>query len=429
MNRSFPISRLVGRLVLSGLFLCSLPVVASSVGMSNPQEARRARKLILQPSILHFGNAVVGQTYSIPVTLTNAGHSMEVIFDIYRSNGYFRLQGAKLPLRLNPGESASFEIRFVPKRDRPVGTDFTFAGSGATELVLHADGTGVSAGLTSNPLRVDFGNLAVGRRERFPITLTNSGVASQTIAGAAVSNDEFGLWGLRLPMTLDPGESVTFEARFEPHRIGPSAGGITLNTAGTNLAIAMVGEGSEVGQLSMSPPHFSFGNVTVGATATVTGKLLAGARDVTIYSAGITSREFALSGISFPLTIPAGRSKPYQVTFTPSSSGEASSVIAFQASTARLTVQQALLGNGTPRTSHSVNLSWNSGSAGVVGYNIYRASAASGPYSKINSAPDPNTSFLDTSVQGGQTYFYVTTAIGSDGKQSAFSSWIQVAIP
>jgi hypothetical protein len=429
MSRSFPISRLVSRFVFSGLFLCSLPLAAKSVGMSNPQEARRASKLVVEPSILHFGNAVLGQTYSLPATLTNAGRSMEVISDVYRSNGYFRLRAARFPLRLNPGESVRFEIRFVPRRNFSVGTDFTFAGPGATELVLHADGTGVSTGLTSNPLRVDFGNLPLGRRERFPITLTNSGLVSQTIAGAAVSNDEFGLWGLRLPMTLDPGESVTFEARFEPHRIGPSAGGITLNTSESNLAIAMVGEGSEVGQLSMTPTHLSFGSVTVGATATVTGRLLAGATDVTIYSAGITSPEFALSGLSFPLTIPAGHSKPYQITFTPSSSGEASAVIAFQSSSARLSTEQALLGTGMPRASHSVNLSWNSGSSGVVGYNIYRATSSGGPYSRINSAPDPSTTFLDTTVQGGQTYFYVTTAIGSDGKQSAFSNWIQVVIP
>jgi len=261
------------------------------------------------------------------------------------------------------------------------------------------------------------------------VTLTNSGPVSQTIADAAVSNDEFGLWGLKLPMTLDPGESVTFEARFEPHRIGPSTGGITLTTSESNLAIAMKGEGSEVGQLSMTPSHLSFGSVTVGATATVTGRLLAGATDVTIYSAGITSPEFALSGISFPLTIPAGHSKPYQVTFNPSSSGEASGVIAFQSSSAHLSTEQALLGTGMPRASHSVNLSWNTSGAGVVGYNIYRGASSSGPYSKINSAPDPNTSFLDTSVLGGRTYFYVTTAIGSDGKQSAFSNWIQVVIP
>lgn len=415
--------------MLAGLFLCSLPGVASSVGMSSPQEARRARNLIFEPSILHFGNAVVGQTYSLPVTLTNAGRSIEVISDVYRSNGYFRMRAAKFPLRLNPGESVSFEIRFVPRRDRSVGTDFTFAGAGATGVVLHADGTGVSTGLTSNPLRVDFGNLPLGRRERFPVTLTNSGPVSQTIADAAVSNDEFGLWGLKLPMTLDPGESVTFEARFEPHRIGPSIGGITLNTSGSNLAIAMEGAGSEVGQLSMTPTHLNFGNVTVGAAVTVTGRLLAGATDVTIYSAGITSPEFALSGISFPLTIPAGHSKSYQVTFNPSSSGEASAVIAFQSSSAHLSTEQALIGTGMARALHSVNLSWNSGGAGVVGYNIFRGASSSGPYSKINAAPDPTTTFLDATVQGGQTYFYVTTAIGSDGKQSAFSNWIQVVIP
>ena len=75
-----------------------------------------------------------------------------------------------------------------------------------------------------------------------------------------------------------------------------------------------------------------------------------------------------------------------------------------------------------------VDLSWNAAPA-VVGYNVYRASRAGGPYSKINSVLDAGTVFSDSSVQGGQSYYYVTTSVDSTGAQSSYSNEIQAAIP
>jgi hypothetical protein len=399
-----------------------------AVSVRHGNSARFGR-LVVEPEILHFKDAVLGQVYVQPVTLTNRGRSAVVIWDVDRSNANFRLRAMKLPLRLAPGESVSLEIGYVPNRRGRVDTDFIFRSSRSTHLVLHADGNGATEGLISNPRKVDFGNVPMGRREHLPVTLTNSNSESLTLTRASASGGEFGFWGLDLPVTLAPGESITFNATFAPRRTGGSAGRIILDTPGVNLAIRLDGEGSPVGQLSTAPIQLSFGNVTVGACATLTGRLVAGAADVTIYSAGITSSEFALSGISFPLTIPAGQSKFYKMTFSPSSSGEASAIISFQSSSADSRIEQALVGIGTRGQSHSVNLSWNPGSSGVVGYNVYRANSSGGPYSRINSAPDPSTSYLDTTVFGGQTYFYVTTAIASNGKQSAFSNWVEVAIP
>jgi fibronectin type 3 domain-containing protein len=55
---------------------------------------------------------------------------------------------------------------------------------------------------------------------------------------------------------------------------------------------------------------------------------------------------------------------------------------------------------------HTVNLSWDaSTSQNIVGYNVYRGANASGPYTKINSTLDPSTSYSDSTVQAGQTYF------------------------
>jgi fibronectin type 3 domain-containing protein len=60
---------------------------------------------------------------------------------------------------------------------------------------------------------------------------------------------------------------------------------------------------------------------------------------------------------------------------------------------------------------------------------VYRASQAGGPYSKINLVLDANTTFVDSSVQGGQNYYYVTTSVDSTGAQSSYSNEVQAAIP
>jgi len=42
---------------------------------------------------------------------------------------------------------------------------------------------------------------------------------------------------------------------------------------------------------------------------------------------------------------------------------------------------------------------------------------------------DASTVFTDSSVQGGQSYYYVTTSVDSTGAQSPYSNEIQTAIP
>jgi fibronectin type 3 domain-containing protein len=47
----------------------------------------------------------------------------------------------------------------------------------------------------------------------------------------------------------------------------------------------------------------------------------------------------------------------------------------------------------------------------------------------MNTAPHPAASFTDTSVQPGQTYFYMTTAVDKKGRESKFSNRVQVTLP
>ena len=77
---------------------------------------------------------------------------------------------------------------------------------------------------------------------------------------------------------------------------------------------------------------------------------------------------------------------------------------------------------------HTVSLNWNTSmSSNVVGYNIYRGTT-SGSYALLKSM-NSNTSYLDTSVQSGQTYYYVVTAVDAAGAESPYSNTAEAVIP
>ena len=52
-----------------------------------------------------------------------------------------------------------------------------------------------------------------------------------------------------------------------------------------------------------------------------------------------------------------------------------------------------------------------------------------GKFTQINAVLDATTSYTDSSVVDGQTYFYETTAVNSGNEESAPSSPVEAVIP
>jgi fibronectin type 3 domain-containing protein len=78
---------------------------------------------------------------------------------------------------------------------------------------------------------------------------------------------------------------------------------------------------------------------------------------------------------------------------------------------------------------HLVTLTWSaSSSPGVSYYKVYRGTVSGGPYSLLTNAVS-TTSYTDSSVKSGSTYYYVTTAVDSSGVESAYSDTAQAVIP
>jgi Abnormal spindle-like microcephaly-assoc'd, ASPM-SPD-2-Hydin len=409
----------------NGLQTSTLAVSLSGTGVG-------AGQLSPNPASLNMGGVPLGSSSTQSGTLSNTGGSSLTVSQASVTNAAFNVSGITLPQALAPGQSAAYLVTFTPQSQGSVSGNVTFSSNGSNPtLNVALSGTAVSPGtLAANPTSDNFGTVQVGTTQSVYQTITNSGGASVTISQASATGAGFGITGLGLPLTLSPGQSVTFTASFSPTTVGSTAGSITIlsNATDPTLTIGLSGAGAAQGQLTITPSSADFGTVTVGTNTSKSGSIGASGSSVTISSGSINSSEFLLNGISFPLTLAAGQSIPVTLTFAPQTSGSASATLSL-VSNASNSPAALLTGTGSAPAQHSVALSWNDSGSGIAGYNIYRASVSGGPYSVINSGLNSTTSYNDGAVQAGQTYYYAVTAVDVSGIESTYSNEVPAAVP
>jgi hypothetical protein len=208
---------------------------------------------------------------------------------------------------------------------------------------------------------------------------------------------------------------------------------ITDNASGSPQTVSLSGTGTGTAALvSLSPTSLAFGNQPVDMTSSAQTVTLSntGNAALSITSLALTgtnASDFAQAN-TCGSSVAAGANCTIAVMFTPSVTGtEAASLsIADNRSGSPQTVP--LSGAGT----HDVILSWTaSTTSGVVGYNVYRGTTSGGESATpLNSSPINGTTYSDETVQAGQTYYYVVTAVASDdGTQSAYSNQTSSTVP
>jgi len=78
--------------------------------------------------------------------------------------------------------------------------------------------------------------------------------------------------------------------------------------------------------------------------------------------------------------------------------------------------------SAAPNGKKRVILKWTQSSTiDIVGNRVYRATTSGGPYALLYTSSTPITSYSDSSVASGTTYYYVVTAKKS-GQESAYSN-------
>jgi hypothetical protein len=255
--------------------------------------------------------------------------------------------------------------------------------------------------------------------------VTNARPWNKEIATLQITGSSFSISGPHLPVVLSPKQSITLKISFTPKALGVTSGSVFVPAVALN--IPLTGDGTQIGQLTIAPASLNFGSVDVGSTTTQPSAMTATGGSVTVSSAGSSNSQFSVSGVSFPLTIGAGKSVGFDVVFSPTKSGTFSGTVTFASNSSSPPPSESATGIGILPT-HSVDLSWNSSTSPVVGYNVYRG-LTSGVYSKINTALDPSVTYTDRTVASGVTYYYVATAVNSYGDESKPSMPVKVVIP
>ncbi len=197
-----------------------------------------------------------------------------------------------------------------------------------------------------------------------------------------------------------------------PITVTGNGGGIQQNTTVTLTVTAQANF-----TISASPASLSIQQGNQG-TSTISTAISGGFNSaISLSASGVPSG----TTVSFnPQTIPAP------------GSGNSTMTVTVGANTPMGTYPITVTGNGggiqqtvsvTLTVTAQVALSWTaSSSPGIAGYNAYRSINSNGPYIKLNGNLISTTSYNDQGVHSGNTYYYVTTAVDSQGTESAYSN-------
>ncbi len=413
--------------LVSVLLSCSGTVPGEGVALPS--------QLISNPASIDFGVVAVGSSSTESITLTNSATESVTISQVNLTNSSFSISDLTLPFDLGEGQSTSFLVTFIPIANEAVSGDIfvvSNASGSPTVILLAGSGLGGESLVSLNPNSVNFGDVLVGGSSTRAVNLLNLGSNTETIFQADVNGSRFSISGVSIPLVLSGGATVGFSVTFSPIAGGNLTGSVSFLRVGSSepTTLSLSGNGI-VGDslLNLNPASIAFGNIPVsdmdtrGATLTNSGGVT-----VIVSQANVTpGTDYSVTGIFLPLILAPGATTTFIVDFAPSVAGTQSGSVSIVSDASNSPGTISLSGAGV--LDHSVDLAWDASISTVDGHNMYRSTQSGGPYARVNSSLVVPTTFTDSTVDSGVTYFYVVTAVDSDGVESIFSNEVSAVIP
>jgi hypothetical protein len=217
--------------------------------------------------------------------------------------------------------------------------------------------------------------------------------------------------------------------------IGSYTGLITVTPTGAGdppmtIPVSLVITAATPGTLSSNVSSLNFSNVNVGTSSSQQAIITnTGSNNVNISNVSISGAGFTVSGVPAGTILTQGQTATLNVTFDPSAAGNATGSVTVSSNASNSTDTLGLSGVGVQVTPQSVSLTWSEAGTTATGYNTYQATVSGGAFTKLNSSPDAAQSYTDTTVQAGQTYYYVVTSVNAAGMESAYSNQVSIAVP
>jgi hypothetical protein len=377
----------------------------------------------VSPSSLDFGAQTAG-TSSTPmaVTVTNTTRNKIKIVSASASQSAFSYSGPSLPITLNQGQAFTGVVIFKPTAAQSYSGTLSFIRTNGSTITVQLSGTGIalqpsgtSPAISTQPVSQ---TVIGGQTATFSVTASGTGPLGYQWrkGGIAISGATLSAYTTPAETTSDSGAQFSVVVSNTWGSVTSNAATLTVNAA-TFL-------------LSASPTSLSFGNVNTSSSSTliVTFKN-SGNSSVTISNVSISGAGFSCIGLPAGTILSPGQAGSLNVTFAPAATGSVAGSVTVASNATNSPAVVALSGAGVQLVSHSATVNWNASTSAVIGYNVYRGSVSGGPYQKINASPDAATSFTDSTVQAGQIYYWVVTAVTSSNAESAYSSQVSATIP
>jgi Carboxypeptidase regulatory-like domain len=264
------------------------------------------------------------------------------------------------------------------------------------------------------------------------------GVTSGKSAQAAVptgGTGTFGISGTISPATLGNGATLTLS--------GVTTANVTADSSG-NYAFSGLPNGGYV--VAPSRTGYSFAPGTQSVTingADVTGVNFTASAHPTFSISGTISPISGGAGATVTLSGPVAATSMSDsagaYTFTGLASGTYTVVPTSRgfsytpaSQTVTLSTANATAVNftATAQAVHSVSLNWTaSPTASVASYNVYRSTVSGSLFARVNTTAINGLAFTDSTVQNGATYYFVATAVDTNGLESVFSNQVPAVIP
>jgi hypothetical protein len=390
--------------------------------------------LSASPSNVSFSAVNAGSASTRSVTLTNSGNTSMTLSQVSVNAKDFSVSGITTPVSLGAGQNAVMMVNFQPSASENISGNIIVSSSTGATAVIPVSGTGLQPALTVTPATANFGSVSVGSPSSQTVQLTNSGTGTLTVSQLSVSGSGFSTGTLALPISLGANQSRSFNVLFSPASAGTVSGSVSIvsNAPKSPATIALSGTGIAASlTLSFSSTGLTFGNVNTATSTTQTITATnTGNSSVTISRITENGAGFSLSGAGTPVTLSAGQRLTFSVMFSPTAPGNDSGTVTVTSNASGSPATISLSGTGVTVSTHTVLLNWTASTSTVTGYNVYRSTTSGSGYSKVNSVPVSGLTYTDSStLLSGTTYYYVTTAVDSNGDESTYSNQASAAIP
>jgi hypothetical protein len=427
----------IDSILLSALILCT-GILGGCAGIVSGSKTTTTGVAAFQvsPTSVNFGNVGVGKQTAQTIAVANTGTMSVSITQATISNPAFILTGVTLPMTVATGQSGNVTVAVTPSTTGTLTGTLTVQGSnGASPVVVNLSATAVAAAAAINltPSSANFGSVAVGSTNSQTIQIGNTGNSVLTISQASVTGTGFSSTGLTLPLSINPGQTSTFNAQYQPAAAGAASGNITIvsNAATSPSVVALTGTGVAATEtLSLSTNTLSFGNVDTGTSSTQTVTVTnTGNSSVQISQIAASGTGYTLSGAGVPVTLTPSQKLTFSVIFSPTVTGAASGSVTITSNATGSPAAITLSGSGVVPVAHTVSLSWTASTSTVSGYNVYRSTTSGTGYTKLTASLDSVVTYTDSTVVNGITYYYVTTAVDSSGNESSYSNEAAAVIP